>query len=74
MGKWQRGRGEEQKALEAGPAPLAQLRWCRGAEMAQYLLFSPLGPEALPTLRELTTNGKALGGPCRRAVGATVKR
>lgn len=28
--------------------------------MMKYLLFSPLGSEKFPTLKELTTNGKAL--------------
>lgn len=40
--------------------------------MIKYLLFSPLGPEELPTLKELTTSGKALGSPGRTAVGATM--
>lgn len=29
--------------------------------MIKYLLLKPLEPDDLPTLRELTTNGKALG-------------
>ena len=41
--------------------------------MIKYLLFKPLEPEELPTLKELTTSGKAPGGPCRSAVGAKMK-
>ena len=38
--------------------------------MKSYMLFSPLEPEKLSLLKELTRQSKALGGPRGSAVGA----
>lgn len=38
--------------------------------MKHYLLFSPLKPEELSLIKELTSKGKALGGPCGSTVVA----
>ena len=78
LGKWPGGggrAGEENRGFVAGPAP--QPLWVpaavHGGKMKKYLLFNPLDPENLPTLKELTTSGKALKSSCRSAVGATIK-
>ena len=38
--------------------------------MKSYVLLNPLKPENLSLLKELTMQGKALGGPRGSAVGA----
>ncbi|XP_064295630.1 uncharacterized protein LOC135310682 [Phalacrocorax carbo] len=63
LGKWEQeeeeAASEEQRGSVAGAGPPPQLVQRRGARMIKYLLFSPLGPEKLPTLKELTTSGRA---------------
>ncbi|GAB0183407.1 coiled-coil domain-containing protein 81-like [Grus japonensis] len=44
------------KLPACAPQPSVTLLQCQGAKMIKYLLFNPLKPEDLPTLKELTTS------------------